>query len=133
MLRPVVADDLPWLRLAAADPSVAEHWDHGDGGSWIDDVLDDDEVVPYVVELDGRPIGYAQWARREDDPAYRSASIDLFLVAHAQGGGHGRDVVRTLAPGTMSRLLVVGEAQRQVLVVGAQQGLHLLQGVARLR
>jgi len=96
VLRPVVADDLPWLRIAAADPSVAEHWDQGDGVSWIDDVLDDDEVVPYVVELDGRPIGYAQWGE-EDDPAYRSASIDLFLVAHAQGGGHGRDVVRTLA------------------------------------
>lgn len=96
VLRPVVAEDLAWLQDAASDPSVAGNWDQGDGVGWIADVLDDDEVVPYMVEVGGRPAGYVQWAE-EEDPGYRSASIDLFLGAEFQGGGYGRDVVRTLA------------------------------------
>jgi aminoglycoside 6'-N-acetyltransferase len=96
VLRPVVAADLPWLRAVAAEPSVAESWDNGTGTDWIDELLDDDEVVPYVVEADDRPIGFAQWGE-EPDPGYRSASIDLFLTSDAQGLGYGRDVVRTLA------------------------------------
>lgn len=96
VLRPVVAADLPWLRTVAAEPSVAESWDNGAGTDWIDDLLTDDDVVPYIVEADGRPIGFAQWGE-ELDPGYRNASIDLFLAHDAQGRGYGQDVVRTLA------------------------------------
>lgn len=96
VLRPVVAGDLRWLRTVAVEPSVAESWDNGNGTDWIDDVLSDDEVVAYIVEADGRPVGFAQWGE-EDDPGYRNASIDLFLASGAQGRGYGRDVVRTLA------------------------------------
>ena len=96
MLRPVVAADLPWLKTAVCEPAVAVHWDTGDGPAWIDGLLDDDEVAPYIIESGGRPIGYAQWGE-EDDPGYRSASIDLFLVTDAHGHGYGREVVRTLA------------------------------------
>ncbi len=96
MLRPIVAADLRWLRSVVGEPAVAAHWDTGDGAAWIDELLADDEVAPYVIEADGRPIGYAQWGE-EADPGYRSAAIDLFLVTDAQGRGYGREVVRTLA------------------------------------
>lgn len=96
VLRRVTAADLPWLRAAAAQPSVARWWDDGTGTAWVDGLLDDDEVVAYVVEADGGPVGFAQYGE-DDDPAYRSASIDLFIVADAQGRGLGRDVVRALA------------------------------------
>lgn len=96
VLRPVAAADLPWLRSVVTDPAVAAFWDQGDAGAWVDDLLDDDEVAPYVVEADGQPVGYVQWGE-EVDPGYRSASIDLFLVAAARGRGLGREVVRTLA------------------------------------
>ena len=95
VLRPVVAEDLPWLHTVAAEPSVAESWDTGSGTDWIDDLLDDDEVVPYIVEAEGGPIGFVQWGE-ETDPSYRSASIDLFLASEAQGFGYGQEVVRTL-------------------------------------
>lgn len=96
MLRPIVAADLPWLKTAVGEPAVAAHWDTGDGAAWIDALLDDDEVAPYIIEADGQPIGYVQWGE-EDDPGYRSASIDLFLVTAAHGQGYGREVVRTVA------------------------------------
>ncbi|HSK90995.1 MAG TPA: GNAT family N-acetyltransferase [Euzebyales bacterium] len=96
VLRRVVAADLPWLHAAAAEPAVAAAWDDGAGTAWVDDLLTDDEVVAYIVEAGGRAVGFAQWGE-EDDPAYRNASIDLFLVTDAQGAGYGRDVVRTLA------------------------------------
>ena len=95
-LRLVTAADLPWLRQAAAEPSVAMWWDVGTGIDWIDDLLDDDDVVGYVVEADGAPVGFAQWGE-ESDPGYRHAYIDLFLVSDAQGRGYGREIVRTLA------------------------------------
>lgn len=96
VLRRVVAADLPWLHAAAAEPAVAAAWDDGAGTAWVDDLLTDDEVVAYIVEAGGRAVGFAQWGE-EDDPAYRNASIDLFLLTDAQGAGYGRDVVRTLA------------------------------------
>lgn len=96
VLRPVAAADLPWLRSAVGEQAVAMHWDTGDGAAWVDGLLDDDDVAPYVVEADGRHIGFAQWGE-EEDPGYRCASIDLFLVTDAHGQGYGREVVRTLA------------------------------------
>lgn len=96
VLRPLEPGDLTFVRGALADPTVAQWWDIGDGAAWVDALLDDDEVHPYVVEIDGDPVGYAQWSE-ETDPGYRHAAIDLFLVATAQGRGLGRDVVRTLA------------------------------------
>lgn len=96
VLRPVTPDDLPWLHEAATDPSVAEWWDVGDGTGWVDDLLADDEVVAYVVEVGDAPVGFVQWSE-EPEPGYRHASIDLFLVSDAEGVGYGTEVVRTLA------------------------------------
>jgi aminoglycoside 6'-N-acetyltransferase len=96
LLRPPDRTDLRWLHTAVTEPSVAAFWDQGEGSAWVNGLLDEDEVTPYIIELDGRRVGYAQWGE-EVDPAYRSASIDLFLTTDVQGRGLGRDVVRTLA------------------------------------
>ena len=96
LLRPLAGADLPWLREAARQPSVAAWWDVGTGVGWVDEVLADDDVVPYVVEAAGQAIGFVQWSE-ERDPGYRCAWIDLFIVDGAQGAGYGREVVRTLA------------------------------------
>lgn len=95
MVRPLQPHDLTFLRDAFADPTIARWWDDGDGNGWVDTLLDDD-VHPYVIEVDGDPVGYVQWSE-ETDPGYRHAAIDLFLITAAQGKGLGRDVVRTLA------------------------------------
>jgi aminoglycoside 6'-N-acetyltransferase len=96
LLRPLGRADLAWLREALAQPSVAAWWDVGTGSAWVDELLDDADLAAYVVEADGRAIGYVQWSE-EDDPGYRHAAIDLFLTAEAQGRGHGRRVVHAMA------------------------------------
>jgi aminoglycoside 6'-N-acetyltransferase len=54
------------------------------------------DVVPWIIEHEGRVVGYIQdW--EETDPDYRHAGIDLFLSTRAQGQGLGPDAIRTLA------------------------------------
>ncbi len=97
VLRPISTSDAPWLREVVSEPSVARWWNVGSGTSWIDELSDDDDVHGYLVELSGgERVGFVQWSE-EPDPAYRHASIDLFLITAAQGRGLGTEVVRTLA------------------------------------
>jgi len=54
------------------------------------------DVVPWVIEHQGRVVGYIQdW--EETDPHYRHAGIDLFLSTEVHGRGLGPDAIRTLA------------------------------------
>lgn len=96
LLRPVEPDDLPWLHATAADPAVAAWWDVGTGTDWVDELLDDQDLVAYIAEAGGAPVGYVQW-QEEDDPAYRHASLDVFVAGWAQGKGYGREIVHTAA------------------------------------
>lgn len=76
-------------------PEVARWWPPmGDG--WP---LDDDEsVVGYAVVLreDGRVRGFVQYGE-DDDPDYRSGSIDVFVDPAVGGRGLGREVVALTA------------------------------------
>jgi aminoglycoside 6'-N-acetyltransferase len=50
------------------------------------------DVDAYIVEAEGRPIGYLQAWREGDD-----GGLDMFLVAEARGRGYGPDAARALA------------------------------------
>ena len=59
--RPVVAGDLPLLAAWLARPHVAEWWDDiEDKVAEIRKAMTDPSTQPFIVELDGRPIGYIQ-------------------------------------------------------------------------
>jgi aminoglycoside 6'-N-acetyltransferase len=95
-LRPLEAADVPRLAEIVAEPEVARWW----LGLSEEDLLEktgaDEDGFVFAVELHGEVIGLAQ-AGEEPDPAYRHASIDLFLATAWHAQGLGADTVRTLA------------------------------------
>lgn len=97
LLRPATPDDTDLLVEMSHDPTVAAWWDDQDAAGWRAELAETgDGTVRYVVEVDGKPAGFAQWYE-ERDPMYRHAGIDLFLAAAHQNGGIGTEVVRTMA------------------------------------
>ena len=83
------------LRRIHHEPAVARWWRLPSDG-WP---LDNDEYeVGYAVVLrdGGRVCGYVQYGE-EDDPDYRSGSIDVFVDPAVHGRGLGREVVAVLA------------------------------------
>jgi aminoglycoside 6'-N-acetyltransferase len=94
VLVPVAADQVPELRRILRTPEVRRRWgDEAASSRWP---FDDATAMRFSVLLDDRVRGMVQYAE-EDDPAYRSASIDIFLDPAVHGRGVGRDAVRTLA------------------------------------
>jgi aminoglycoside 6'-N-acetyltransferase len=94
-LRAVGRDDVRPLAELFAVPEVAEWWP-GENEARLEARLDDaDEGVGFVIELDGRLIGFVQYFE-EDDPNYRHASIDIVLHPDWCNRGLGTDAVRTL-------------------------------------
>ncbi len=97
VLRAPVVADVPLLAAIQAEPSVARWWPPDDLDDLRTGLLEPEpDVVPWVIEHDGRVVGYIQgW--EEPDPLYRHAGIDLYLSSSVQGGGLGPDAIRTLA------------------------------------
>jgi RimJ/RimL family protein N-acetyltransferase len=106
--RPMARDDLPRLRRWLAEPHVAEWWDTGAGTIEAVEANDGDRVgrthpvQPWIVELGGRPVGFVQWYRVEDEAAwYPGVEIPAGTVAldlaigdpDLVGKGLGRRVV----------------------------------------
>jgi aminoglycoside 6'-N-acetyltransferase len=58
--------------------------------------FDEPDSTPYVIELDGRLVGWIQWSA-EEEPDYRYATIDIYLDPAVHGHGVGADAIRTLA------------------------------------
>jgi aminoglycoside 6'-N-acetyltransferase len=106
--RPMVRNDLPLLQQWIEEPHVAEWWDdaeetfeavrdrHGPGEITLQ------AVNPWVVELDGRPIGFLQWyfveAHGEWFPGVdippRTVGLDIAIGDAAYvGRGLGRRVL----------------------------------------
>ena len=93
-LRPVVADDVAELVRIRREPEVYQRWGNvDDEPDWP---FDDEEAVPFVILLEDRVVGMAQYSE-ENTPQYRHASIDLFLDPAVHNRGLGRDAVRTVA------------------------------------
>lgn len=96
VLRPLRPSDRERLIEVLSDPTVQQWWDSRGPEHSAHELLEEDEVVPFAIELDGEMIGSIQYAE-ETDPDYRHAGIDVFLVAPHQGRGLGTEAVRTLA------------------------------------
>jgi aminoglycoside 6'-N-acetyltransferase len=95
-LRPLVESDRAALIEVLRDPSVVEVWDTRGAEVSADELLADDEVTVFAIEVDGEFAGSIQYAE-DDEPDYRHAGIDIFMSSQFQGRGLGTDAVRTLA------------------------------------
>jgi aminoglycoside 6'-N-acetyltransferase len=100
--RPVTAEDLAMIAVWLDRPHVAEWWnDEDDKVVEIRAAIADPSTQPYVVELDGRPIGYVQCydPHLEDDHPYRdqpagTVGIDQFIgEPDLVGIGHGSRLI----------------------------------------
>jgi len=86
-------DDLPLIRDWLGRPHVAEWWPAGAGE--IEQVVaecdgEDAETVPYLVHLQGRPVGYLQCTREPSG----LRSIDQFIgEAELLNRGHGSALI----------------------------------------
>jgi aminoglycoside 6'-N-acetyltransferase len=96
-LRPPGDDDVAPLAEIRRHPDVHRWWRGGDDlEAAVREDLAEEGSTPYVIELDGRVIGWIQWSA-EEEPDYRHASIDIYLDPAVRGRGLGVDAVRTLA------------------------------------
>jgi len=90
--RPVEARDVPDLYRWRNEPHVTRWWsEDDDSGPTLDVVARnygpdyDDKEHRYIIEMDGRPIGYIQMYKLADWPDYAAliqetgAGIDLFI------------------------------------------------------
>ena len=96
-LRPPTADDVPELARIRRTPEVHERWRGGDDMvAAVEEDLAEEGVTAYVIELDGRTVGWIQW-HAEDEPDYRHAGIDIYVDPASHGRGVGADAVHTVA------------------------------------
>jgi aminoglycoside 6'-N-acetyltransferase len=95
-LRPLVASDREALLSVLRDPTVVEVWDTRGPEASAADLLNEDEITPFAIEVDGEFAGSIQYAE-EDEGDYRHAGIDIFMSTPFQGRGLGTDAVRALA------------------------------------
>jgi aminoglycoside 6'-N-acetyltransferase len=107
IVRRATDDDVDLLLAWHADPEVSRFWDEEvpTRAQLIEDISRPD-VDAYIVEADGRPVGFLQ-AWFDDDVS----GLDMFLEPRARGLGYGPDAARTLADwliehGIVDRLIV---------------------------
>ena len=93
VLRPMTELDAERVEEIRALPEVARWWRDRDA-DYARSKLADDDLLCWIVELDGAAIGFVQ-AYEEKDPEYRHAGLDLFLDPAFHGQGLGQDAVRT--------------------------------------
>jgi len=96
-LRPASRADIPALVVIRQTPEVYLRWRGGDDlAAAIEADFAEPDVRPYVIEFEGRIVGWVQWAA-EEDPDYRYATIDIYLDPAVHNRGLGTDAVHTLA------------------------------------
>jgi aminoglycoside 6'-N-acetyltransferase len=92
-VRPATDDDVDLLVAWHADPDVSRYWD--------DETFTPEEmrgrlarpdVDAYIVEAEGRPIGYLQTWRDGEE-----GGLDMFLIPDARGKRYGPDSARAMA------------------------------------
>jgi aminoglycoside 6'-N-acetyltransferase len=95
-LRAPTESDVPDLAKIREAPEVHRRWRGGDDMvAAVREDLAEEGVTPYVIEYEGRVVGWVQWGV-EDDPDYRHASIDIYLDPAVHGRGLGTDAIRAL-------------------------------------
>jgi len=92
-VRPATEEDVDLLVAWHADPDVSRYWD---GETFTPDEmrarLARPHVDAYIVEAEGRPIGYLQTWREAEE-----GGLDMFLIPDARGHGYGPDASRAVA------------------------------------
>ena len=92
-VRPATDADVDLLVAWHADPEVARYWD---GRTFTCSEmrvrLARPDVDAYIVEVEGRPVGYLQTWRDGEE-----GGLDMFLVPDARGRGYGPDSARAVA------------------------------------
>jgi aminoglycoside 6'-N-acetyltransferase len=96
VLRPLAVDDVPRLVEIGRQPEVARWWTSITPDELTAKAEGRDDARGLAILVDGAVVGMIQYGE-EDDPEYRSASIDIFLSNEVHGRGLGTDAVRTLA------------------------------------
>lgn len=100
--RPLTEEDMPLLARWLAQPHVAAWW--GDKATELEGIrehIDSISVEPFIIELDGRPIGYIQSydPHLEDENPYQdqptgTLGIDQFIgEPELIGVGHGTQLI----------------------------------------
>src|SRR5207245_9261268 len=93
-LRPCGGDDVPELIRIRRTPEVYARWRGGDDlVAAVRGDLDEPGSTGYVIELDGRLVGWIQWSA-EEEPDYRPATLDIYVDPAVHGRGVGTDPVR---------------------------------------
>jgi len=102
-LRHPTTADADALTAILGEPEVAHWWPGFDRRRVLDELIADrDAEEPFVIELDGRIVGYIQVAEELEADFYH-AGIDLFLTTSAQGRGLGPEAIRVLAADLIDR------------------------------
>jgi aminoglycoside 6'-N-acetyltransferase len=102
-LRQAAEADADMLVSILAEDEVSRWWPPFDRARVLEElVAERSDEEGFVVEHDGRIVGYIQ-AAEEPDPEFRHASIDLFLSSSAQGQGLGPEAIRVLAAELIDR------------------------------
>lgn len=110
-LRPAARTDIPELARIRRTPEVHRHWRGGDDMvAAVQEDLDEPDSTAYVIELDGRVVGWIQW-QAETDPDYRHASMDIYVDPAVHGRGVGTGALRTLA-----RHLITNEGHHRLTI-----------------
>ncbi len=91
---PTTQAHVPELLRIRRTPVVRARW--GEQEEAPDWPFDYEADVPFTVLLEGAVCGFIQYGE-ENEPAYRHATIDIFMDPAVHGRGLGRDAVRTLA------------------------------------
>lgn len=95
-LRLATQGDIPALVRIREAPEVYAHWRGGDDlEAAVREDFAEPDATGYVIELDGRVVGWVQW-QAEEDPDYRHASLDIYVDAAMHGRGIGTDAVRVM-------------------------------------
>ena len=96
-LRPPLPEDVSHLAEIRRTPTVLERWRGGDDlTAAVEEDLAETDTTGYVIEFEGRIVGWVQW-HAEEDPDYRHAGIDIYVDPAVHGRGVGTDAVRTVA------------------------------------
>ena len=89
-LTPTSDEDGPALRALHTAPDVAQWWDFPEPGF---PMHDEPESTRFTIRCGGEIAGLVQYGE-ENEPKYRSASIDIFLGPAFHGRGIGTRAVR---------------------------------------
>jgi len=95
-LRPLMEADIEPLARIVTEPEIAKWWSGYGADRLRTEMLHDERVTSFAIELDRRLVGVILY-QEETDPDYRFASVDVTVDTAHIGHGFGTDALRTLA------------------------------------